>query len=504
MCESIASTLRIGEEKREATSKIRGFLYQDLVAIREILLLDKTYKCYVEWVEDIFLENEDRVKIIQVKYYPASSVNFYEILSDMHYQIIKDKIFSKKNKIIETYCYHHSRTQYKSSETTEKLKAICSDSTINDFNRVDIISQFNKCSKHDKRKEMLFKKVGYKNLIGEYKFDVVKLKDIEELRLEVSNLIINELSNYGSLEKYPKDSIEKILSSVAIHFIQKKYYVDESNIDKRVISKDDLIKFMEGILEDKSENSNLVKIVVIECIDSIFEEILTDIDDTNREIIIAKYEKLYIETKKYFNRILEDKLSRFKFMNTINSSCNSSKLNREIYMEYDIHIEKELFLKNYENIRVYIKYLWKLIFNSCKEFCDFNINEYIIESEYYFLLEYDGNGKEGVLLSSKIGNDNPSKNLSNILYRVKESNIRPKKWFLSGQIKGVFEYSYDINKIRNIIKGKEESYNIDDIDTDSEGIFNIKCMKCIHIDTEEMGEKDDLTKGFLLNYCEEG
>lgn len=499
MCESIASTLRIGEERREATSKIRGFLYQDLVAIREILLLDKTYKCYVEWVEDIFLENEHEVKIIQVKYYPASSVNFYEILSDMHYQIIKNKIFSEQSKKIETYCYHHSNTIYNSLETAKKLKGLCSEYEIDDSNRDDIVDEFNKCSKHSDRKKLLFEKVGYKNFVGKYKFDVVNFKNIEDLRVEISSIIISELSNYGLQDQYPEDFIEKIVSSMAIHFIQMKYYTDECNIEKRAISKEALLDFMKEILDDES----LVKIVVIECIDSVFEEILIDIDDVNRETIIAKYEKMYIETKKYFNEILEDKENRFKFINTINNNYNSSKLNRQTYLEYNLHKEKELFLKNYEDIRVYIKYLWKLIFNTDEELDDFNMSKYMIKSEDYFLLEYECD-KDGILLSSKVGNDNPSKKLSNILDRVKDSNVRPTKWFLSGPIKGVFEYSYDIDQIRNKVKGKEESYNIDDIDTDAEGVFNIKCMKCIGIDTEEMGEKDDLKKGFISNYCKEG
>lgn len=503
MCESIASALRIGEERREATSKIRGFLYQDLVAIREILLVDKTYKCYVEWVEDIFLENEHEVKIIQVKYYPSSSVNFYEILSDMHYQIIKDKVFSEQNKSIETYCYHHSNTTYNSVEVMEKLKGVCSEFEIDDSNRANIVEKFNNCSKHSDRKKLLFENVGYKNFVGRYKFDVINLKDIEGLRIEVSSLIISELSNSGLQDQYPEDFIEKIISSMAIHFIQMKYYTDECDIQKRAISKESLLDFIKGILDEESSNSNLVKMVVIESIDSVFEEILIDIDDVSRETIVAKYEKIYVETKKYFNYILEDKENRFKFINTINNNDNSSKLNRQIYLGYNLHKEKDIFLKNDEGIRVYIRYLWKLIFNTYEDLNDFNISKFIIKSKDYFLLKYECD-KDGILLLSELGNSTQTKKLSNILDRIKDSNIRPTKWFLSGTVKGVFDYSYNIDQIANKVKGKEDSYNIDDIDTDSEGTFNIKCMKCICVDTKEMGKKDDLEKGFILNYCKEG
>ena len=46
-----------GEENRDASSKIRGFLFQDLVAISK-LLDEKTVYVIPEYIEDVFVYTE--------------------------------------------------------------------------------------------------------------------------------------------------------------------------------------------------------------------------------------------------------------------------------------------------------------------------------------------------------------------------------------------------------------------------------------------------------------
>ena len=48
-----------GEENRDASSKIRGFLFQDLVAISK-LLDEKTVYVIPEYIEDVFVYTEDK------------------------------------------------------------------------------------------------------------------------------------------------------------------------------------------------------------------------------------------------------------------------------------------------------------------------------------------------------------------------------------------------------------------------------------------------------------
>ena len=69
----ILQYMYLGEENRDATSKIRGYQFQDVVAIYCLLDESVEYLC-MEYVEDIFLarktENGREYIVAQVKYYP--------------------------------------------------------------------------------------------------------------------------------------------------------------------------------------------------------------------------------------------------------------------------------------------------------------------------------------------------------------------------------------------------------------------------------------------------
>lgn len=79
-----------GEENRDASSKIRGFLFQDLVAISK-LLDEKTVYVIPEYIEDVFVYTEDKTAyVIQAKYYPKGDIKgkHKDIIRDLYYQYL--------------------------------------------------------------------------------------------------------------------------------------------------------------------------------------------------------------------------------------------------------------------------------------------------------------------------------------------------------------------------------------------------------------------------------
>ncbi len=76
------SVMYEGDKNRDATSKIRGFLFQDYVAIMSLLKNQVKYIC-LEYLED------DTFEIIQVKYYPKTSPKMKEISTDLYYQYLR-------------------------------------------------------------------------------------------------------------------------------------------------------------------------------------------------------------------------------------------------------------------------------------------------------------------------------------------------------------------------------------------------------------------------------
>lgn len=66
--EQILDNMFEGDSKRDASDKIRGFLFQDLVAIDSLLDDNTEYVC-LEYLEDVDVFCKDgTAKIIQVKY----------------------------------------------------------------------------------------------------------------------------------------------------------------------------------------------------------------------------------------------------------------------------------------------------------------------------------------------------------------------------------------------------------------------------------------------------
>ena len=78
-----------GEEKRDAGSKIRGFLFQDLVAISKLLGEDTIY-VIPEYVEDVLVYTKEQTYIIQAKYYPQGNIQskHRDIIRDLYYQYL--------------------------------------------------------------------------------------------------------------------------------------------------------------------------------------------------------------------------------------------------------------------------------------------------------------------------------------------------------------------------------------------------------------------------------
>ena len=78
-----------GDKSRDATDKIRGFLFQDYVTI--MCLLQNQIKCVCsEYLEDVDVFFEDGTfEFIQVKYYPKSSPDAKEISTDLYYQYLR-------------------------------------------------------------------------------------------------------------------------------------------------------------------------------------------------------------------------------------------------------------------------------------------------------------------------------------------------------------------------------------------------------------------------------
>ena len=113
-----------GDQARDASSSIRGFLYQDYVVINYLLDDAVEYVCS-EYLEDVdVFYNDNRFKFIQVKYYPKSAPDMKEISTDLYYQYLRLKMLNSGLTPIPTLYVHTSdQVQKLSSDDLREVMA---------------------------------------------------------------------------------------------------------------------------------------------------------------------------------------------------------------------------------------------------------------------------------------------------------------------------------------------------------------------------------------------
>lgn len=166
------SELRCGEKRRDASPTIRGFLYQDLLALD--LLLSETGDLCLEYIEDICLFSANRVCFYQVKYYPKSTLNSLTIARTLFYQYIRSQMIDKKSEIIkqlEIYLFYYSNKEieFVSDNFERDMKAKFPESKI-PINDEDLIDKINEMDSMEKREELLFS-----NRSNKYMQDFIKI-----------------------------------------------------------------------------------------------------------------------------------------------------------------------------------------------------------------------------------------------------------------------------------------------------------------------------------------
>lgn len=107
-----------GDKARDATDKIRGFLFQDLITIMCLLQKNVKYVCS-EYIEDVDVFFEDNTfEFIQVKYYPKTSPYMKEILTDLYYQYLRLEMLQSTLKV-SPKLYIHGKSKVKKLEITD-------------------------------------------------------------------------------------------------------------------------------------------------------------------------------------------------------------------------------------------------------------------------------------------------------------------------------------------------------------------------------------------------
>lgn len=483
------SVMYEGDKDRDATSKIRGFLFQDYITIMCLLQNKVKFVCS-EYLEDVDVFFEDGTfEFIQVKYYPKTEPNMKEISTDLYYQYLRLQML-QSTLIAVPRLYIHREVKVE-KPTLDKMKTYIGlgkalREAMDYSNIVDPITWLKTniytTNKKDVQKKNLFTTMASENSLKEFatRFEVIHQQDINQYKKKLMETLVNvypDPDKGGDMKHW-----QLILFGLAISYIQRRYELVDSDFEQLRVDKKEFDQYMADSIRTKTEKTIANYLVGVICEE--YGEIINNNDLSDLQTHMLN--QIYQNTLQWINKIGKTVEGQYQLLNTF-SRDDISKVaayrgaivdDRFTYMTEC----KTAFLD-------FLDYLWKIMLDICQEkindeteisvhvemfdpchYMDFSVTDYVClnfpEDKYV---------NHSVILPSAGGKFKGVKR--KIVERMVHISPKPEKWFFeNGKItKGKNYYNYSTANVN-------ENPTVADLGEDS---FYIECMECIGIDEDE-------------------
>ena len=487
-----------GERKRDASSKIRGFLFQDLVAISELVKED-TIRIFVEYIEDILIVKEKITYIIQVKYYPKGNVDMKEIIRELYYQYLCLTLLDYKSDIIPVLAVYSPKKP--TTPTLEEMKKIYINKDEENEREIqeDIADWLKKevyTLKKEEAETKCFQEYAWNQNMQDF-LDALEIisdyKAIKDYRENVADEL-GKLDMQGCLI----DDFEKrknIMLGLAVQYIHTKYN-DNLTEKERECQRKDFVEYLEKNLctdEGKCIGAYLNS-VVIECWEDI-QNVNTQMTEEQENMLAC----IRDNTMKWLSELCSTVDGQYRLLYTVS---NKSKERLEGYCSKSLNDKCGMVREHYDVIKMFLKYFWKIIMNINQDLLKENVSEeererltpqyYINQNETkYISIHFPEDIVNKVAILAQACGSMREDYLTNIFGRMQ--SVRPEKWYIDGETKG--RYSYDLD-VTEIIDRKKVS----SIEPET---FHIECMKCINISGRKWHLRERCEENIFSEKCVE-
>lgn len=491
----ILENMFTGDKNRDASSSIRGFLFQDLVVIEKLLDDDVKYVCS-EYLEDVDVFFKDgSFEIIQVKYYPHTAPKMEIIMTDLYYQYLRLMLMDSKLDIMPMLIIH--RTQTVNVLNLEQLRTSINPGLKQAPDKLLGIKEWLKENvyilKKEEQKKKLFTTYAYDSSIKDFVdiFDIIKKNNIDSYQRELEQKLLQSFPLVTALTNDVENQ-KKILLGLAVSYVQRRYKIEEPSFDKIRIKRDEFCDEINSRLQNYDETH------IVAYLKSIAMQVIGEVINYNEDlskIQIKVINNIYLNTLEWLDEIGNNIQGQLQIINTL-----SDKSVEEVhdYIHSDIVGRLSAIAECKMAIKQFLKYFWKIIYDICLNKQDFNINidveimkpqTYIVAEEInYICLHFpdDCTNTSAIMYANQEAIKRSRKNLCSRMMEVK-----PEKWFLKGNEAGKYDYSYSTADIRH-------DNLVTDLDDDS---FVIECMNCIKVDDDDWSASENCKECIFSKSC---
>ena len=488
------SVMYEGDKNRDATSKIRGFLFQDYVAIMSLLKNQVKYVC-LEYLEDVDVFFEDGTfELIQVKYYPKTSPNMKEISTDLYYQYLRLQMLHSTLKAVPRL-YIHTNSKVEKLKL-DKMKTNIElgnglSKSVTYPNDVDSATWLKTnvylTNKKKEQKKKLFETMASEASLKEFvaNFDVILQQDIKQYKKKLMEALTKA---YPSFDKdRDEEHWQLILLGLAILYLQQRYVLDDSDFAQLRVDKKSFDQYMKNSTKTKTEQSIANYLVGVICEE--YGEIINNNDLSGLQTHMLNL--IYQNTIRWINEIGKTVDGQYRLLNTF-STDDVSKVSD--YRKATVDDRLICMAECKSAFQVFLDYLWKIILNICQEKVNDEteisghlewfdpVNYMVLSVTDYVCLNFpeDKCIDRSVILPPVGGKFNSVKR--KIVERMVKITPKPEKWFFENSklTKGKNYYNYSTANVN-------ENPTVADL---GEDIFYIECMDCIGIDEAEWSIKE--------------
>lgn len=496
-----------GEKRRDASSKVCGYLFQDLIAVDKLLSEDTDYIC-LEYLEDVFVSlkgngtSKDTVYIIQAKYYTKGSVTLSEVIRDLYYQYLRLNLYGYSGNVIPVLATHYKNKLRKPTLTEMQGKDYINvNRNVKPTPHADInewlCSNVYILNKKD-AENTLFREFACNDSINNF-LDVLKIendyKSLNKYRNDIS-LKLNKI-NFTGCPITNDEMRQNVLLGLAVQFVQKKLSVSSSatNIfDSRKCKHDEFIQYLTNQICTETDASigAYLRTVVMNCWDNI--------EECNKQLTQKQVDILQCIRDNIADWLYDlgsTPQGQLQLLNTVSLKKSKSLTG---FCEMSVKDRFKRICEHRDYIDVFLQYLWKIMFDinqnllgkslSDDEKLRLNPIHYVDDKETrYINVKFPDDICRSAVILSEPRNSHSDEDLSCIFERM--HSFRPEKWYMCGQYRGKYSYEQNVAEIINNNSLSEIKQNQ----------FRIECMKCVKVSMNFWQNAEDCKNTIFRESC---